>query len=137
MLIMHTTLPAPLLISGTLKEPPAAPDPATPAGRGGLAGALAALPTVQLGVGDAPHCKSLLSQVRKGGADLGQELRSRTGCFGASFASRRQRKEARPGPSGQPSLNPRIAGTSHLNCSADSGLTRRSIERMERMAAAV
>ena len=42
-------LPAPLLISGTLKDPRAAPDPATPAGRGGLAGALAALPTVQLG----------------------------------------------------------------------------------------
>jgi uncharacterized protein involved in outer membrane biogenesis len=58
-------LPAPLLIMGTLKEPRAAPDPATPAGRGGLAGALAALPTVQLGVGDAPHCQSLLSQVRK------------------------------------------------------------------------
>ena len=38
-------LPAPLLVSGTLKEPRAAPDPATPAGRGGLAGALAALPT--------------------------------------------------------------------------------------------
>jgi AsmA family protein len=59
-------LPAPLLISGTLKDPRAAPDPATPAGRGGLAGALAALPTVQLGIGDAPHCQSLLSQVRKG-----------------------------------------------------------------------
>jgi uncharacterized protein involved in outer membrane biogenesis len=58
-------LPAPLLISGTLKDPRAAPDPATPAGRGGLAGALAALPTVQFGVGDAPHCQSLLSQVRK------------------------------------------------------------------------
>jgi uncharacterized protein involved in outer membrane biogenesis len=59
-------LPAPLLISGTLKDPRAAPDPATPAGRGGLAGALAALPTVQLGIGDAPRCQSLLSQVRKG-----------------------------------------------------------------------
>jgi hypothetical protein len=59
-------LPAPLLIRGTLKDPRAAPDPATPAGRGGLAGALAALPTVQLGIGDAPHCQSLLSQVRKG-----------------------------------------------------------------------
>jgi uncharacterized protein involved in outer membrane biogenesis len=58
-------LPAPLLISGTLKMPRAAPDPATPAGRGGLAGALAALPTVQRGIGDAPHCKSLLRQVRK------------------------------------------------------------------------
>jgi AsmA family protein len=59
-------LPAPLLISGTLKDPRVAPDPATPAGRGGLAGALAALPTVQRGLGDAPHCQSLLNQVRKG-----------------------------------------------------------------------
>jgi hypothetical protein len=58
-------LPAPLLISGTLKDPRAAPDPAAPAGRGGLSGALAALPTVQLGIGDAPHCQSLLSKVRK------------------------------------------------------------------------
>jgi AsmA family protein len=58
-------LPAPLLINGTLKEPRAAPDPATPADKGGLAGALAALPTVQLGTGDAPRCKSLLSQARK------------------------------------------------------------------------
>jgi hypothetical protein len=58
-------LPAPLLINGALKEPRAAPDPATPAGKGGLAGALAALPTVQFGTGDAPRCKSLLSQARK------------------------------------------------------------------------
>jgi AsmA family protein len=59
-------LPAPLLISGTLKEPRAAPDPATPAGRGGLAGALAALPTVQLGASDGRRCKALLGQLRKG-----------------------------------------------------------------------
>lgn len=59
-------LPAPLLISGTLKDPRAALDPAAPAGRGGLAGALAALPTVQLGIGNAPHCQSLLTQIRKG-----------------------------------------------------------------------
>jgi AsmA family protein len=59
-------LPAPLLISGTLKGPRAAPDPAAAAGHGGLAGALAALPTVQLGVGDAQRCKILLSQLRKG-----------------------------------------------------------------------
>jgi AsmA family protein len=58
-------LPAPLLINGTLKEPRAAPDPATPAGQGGLTGALAALPTVQFGIGDASRCKSLLSQIRK------------------------------------------------------------------------
>jgi uncharacterized protein involved in outer membrane biogenesis len=48
-------LPAPLLISGTLKDPRGAPDPVTPAGRGGLAGVLAALPTVQLGIGNGPH----------------------------------------------------------------------------------
>jgi AsmA family protein len=59
-------LPAPLLVSGTLKDLRAAPDPKAPAGRGGLAGALAALPMIQLGVGDDPHCKSLLGRVRKG-----------------------------------------------------------------------
>jgi hypothetical protein len=53
-------LPAPLLISGTLKEPRA-----TPVREGGLAGALAALPTIQLGLADAPRCKGLLSQARK------------------------------------------------------------------------
>ena len=61
-------LPAPLLVSGTLKEPRAAPDPATPAGRGGLAGALAALPSVQLGTGDDPRCEGLLARIRRGRA---------------------------------------------------------------------
>ena len=61
-------LPAPLLVSGTLKEPRAAPDPATPAGRGGLAGALAALPSVQLGIGDDPRCEGLLARIRRGRA---------------------------------------------------------------------
>ena len=59
-------LPAPLLITGTLQEPRAEPDPNTPAGRGGIAGALAALPTIQLGIGNAPHCENLVSQARKG-----------------------------------------------------------------------
>jgi AsmA family protein len=59
-------LAAPLLISGTFQEPRAGPDPNTPAGRGGLAGALAALPTVQLGIGNAPHCENLVKQPRKG-----------------------------------------------------------------------
>ncbi len=58
-------LPAPLLVSGTLKEPRAAPDPAAPAGRGGLAGALAALPTVQRGIGDDPRCEGLLGRIRR------------------------------------------------------------------------
>jgi hypothetical protein len=58
-------LPAPLLISGTLKDLRAAPDPSAPAGKGGLIGALAALPTVQFGIGDAPRCKGLLSQAQK------------------------------------------------------------------------
>jgi uncharacterized protein involved in outer membrane biogenesis len=61
-------LPAPLLISGTLKEPRAAPDPAAPAGRGGLAGALAALPKIQLGTGDDPRCEGLLGRIRRGRA---------------------------------------------------------------------
>jgi uncharacterized protein involved in outer membrane biogenesis len=64
-------LPAPLLVSGTLKDPRAAPDPATPAGRGGLAGALAALPTIQLGIGDDPRCEGLLRRVRRGQATGG------------------------------------------------------------------
>ena len=68
-------LPAPLLVSGTLKEPRAAPDPATPAGRGGLAGALAALPSIQLGTGDDPRCEGLLGRIRRGratGGDAGR-----------------------------------------------------------------
>ncbi len=68
-------LPAPLLVSGTLKEPRAAPDPAAPAGRGGLAGALAALPTIQRGIGDDPRCEGLLARIRRGratGGDAGR-----------------------------------------------------------------
>jgi AsmA family protein len=68
-------LPAPLLVSGTLKDPRAAPDPKASAGRGGLAGALAALPTIQLGVGDDPRCKDLLGRIRHGqtmGSDGGR-----------------------------------------------------------------
>jgi uncharacterized protein involved in outer membrane biogenesis len=59
-------LPAPLLISGTFQEPRAGPDPTTPAGRGGLTGALAALPAVQLGIGNAPRCENLVKQPGKG-----------------------------------------------------------------------
>jgi hypothetical protein len=44
-------LPAPLFITGTLKDPHAAPD--TP---GGLVGALATLPTIQMGIGNGPPC---------------------------------------------------------------------------------
>jgi hypothetical protein len=78
-------LPAPLLISGTLKEPRAAPDPATPAGRGGLAGALAALPSVQLGIGDDPRCEGLLAWIRRGQATGGGGARP----SGASGGGRR------------------------------------------------
>jgi uncharacterized protein involved in outer membrane biogenesis len=59
-------LPAPLLVSGTLKEPHAAPDPAAPVARGGLAGALAALPTLQLGIGHDPRCEGLLGRIQRG-----------------------------------------------------------------------
>jgi hypothetical protein len=55
-----------LLISGTLKEPRAAPDPKSPAARGGLAGALASLPTIQLGIGDDPRCEGLLQRISRG-----------------------------------------------------------------------
>jgi AsmA family protein len=58
-------LPMPLLISGMLKEPRAAPDPATPAGQNGLAGALAALPIIQLGTAEVPPCRSLLREAQK------------------------------------------------------------------------
>jgi hypothetical protein len=64
-------LPTPLLISGTLKAPRTAPDPAAPAGRGGLAGALAALPTIQTGIGDDPRCEALLRRIRRGGQATG------------------------------------------------------------------
>ena len=64
-------LPAPLLISGTLKDPRAASDPAAPAARGGIAGALAALPTVRLGIGDDPRCDGLLGRIRRGRAPGG------------------------------------------------------------------
>jgi len=56
-------LPVPLLISGSLKETQAAPDLGTAGG--GMAGALTVLPAIQFGVGQGPHCKTLLSQVRK------------------------------------------------------------------------
>jgi uncharacterized protein involved in outer membrane biogenesis len=58
-------LPAPLLISGTLKDPRAAPDPTARATQGGLAGALAALPTIQLGIGDDARCQSLLGRISR------------------------------------------------------------------------
>jgi AsmA family protein len=58
-------LPAPLLISGTLKDPQVAPDPASPAQQGGIAGILAALPTVQLGIGNDPRCERLLERIRR------------------------------------------------------------------------
>ncbi len=66
-------LPAPLLVSGTFKEPSAAPDPAAPAGRGGLAGALAPRPTVRLGSGDDPRCEGLLARIRRGGQATGSD----------------------------------------------------------------
>jgi hypothetical protein len=60
-------LPVPLLVSGTLKAPSAAPDKADGAG-GGLAGAIAALPTIRFGIGDDPRCDGLLRRVRRGQA---------------------------------------------------------------------
>ena len=60
-------LPVPLLISGTLKAPSAAPDRAEGAG-GGIAGAFAALPTIRFGTGDDPRCDRLLRRVQRGQA---------------------------------------------------------------------
>jgi uncharacterized protein involved in outer membrane biogenesis len=89
-------LPAPLLVSGTLKEPRAAPDPATPAGRGGLAGALAALPSVQLGIGDDPRCEGLLARIRRGratGGDAGGMAEPKAAVAGVE----KRRMQAEPG----------------------------------------
>ena len=58
-------LPVPLLVSGTLKAPSAAPDRAQGAG-GGIAGAIAALPTIRFGIGDDPRCDGLLRLARRG-----------------------------------------------------------------------
>ena len=80
-------LPAPLLVSGTLKEPSAAPDPAAPAGRGGLAGALAALPTIRLGIGDDPRCEGLLGRIRRGGQATGGDA-GRGGASGGGGGRR-------------------------------------------------
>jgi hypothetical protein len=63
-------LPVPLLVSGTLKAPSAAPDRAEGAG-GGIAGAIAALPTVRFGVGDDPRCDGLLRRAQRGRATGG------------------------------------------------------------------
>jgi uncharacterized protein involved in outer membrane biogenesis len=60
-------LPVPLLVSGTLKAPSAAPDRAEGAG-GGIAGAIAALPTIRFGIGDDPRCDGLLRRARRGRA---------------------------------------------------------------------
>jgi hypothetical protein len=54
-------LPAPLLISGSLKEASARPDPAA---HGGVSEILAALPTVQLGTGDGSRCRQALDHKR-------------------------------------------------------------------------
>jgi uncharacterized protein involved in outer membrane biogenesis len=60
-------LPVPLLVSGTLKAPSAAPDKEEGAG-GGVAGVLAALPTIRFGIGDDPRCDGLLRRGRRGQA---------------------------------------------------------------------
>ena len=51
-------LPAPLVVSGSFKNPHAAP--VMP---GGLAGALATLPTIQAGIGDGPRCAASSSPI--------------------------------------------------------------------------
>jgi AsmA family protein len=60
-------LPVPLLVSGTLKAPSAAPDKAEGAGSG-IAGVIAALPTIRFGIGDDPRCEGLLRRARRGQA---------------------------------------------------------------------
>ncbi|MFC7739083.1 AsmA family protein [Roseomonas sp. GCM10028921] len=63
----HLTLgvvPSPLLISGTLKAASAGPERSGGSG-GGLGDVLAALPTIQLGVGDDPRCERLVRRRRR------------------------------------------------------------------------
>ncbi len=63
----HLTLgvvPSPLLISGTLKAATAGPERSGGSG-GGLGDVLAALPTIQLGVGDDPRCERLVRRGRR------------------------------------------------------------------------
>jgi hypothetical protein len=64
-------LPVPLLVGGTLRAPSAGPDRAGGAAGGGIAGALAALPTIRLGIGDDPRCEGLLRRARRGQATGG------------------------------------------------------------------
>jgi uncharacterized protein involved in outer membrane biogenesis len=68
-------VPTPLLVGGTLREPRVVPEPSELIARGGIAGALAAiapplaaLPTIQFGVGDDPRCERLVARARGGGA---------------------------------------------------------------------
>ena len=60
-----------MLIGGTLRAPSAGPDRAGGAAGGGIAGALAALPTIRLGIGDDPRCEGLLRRARRGQATGG------------------------------------------------------------------
>jgi len=67
------TLPTPILITGTLKDPDVGPEPAELAARAGaaaglgvLAGPLALLPTIQLGVGESTQCERLHRRANRG-----------------------------------------------------------------------
>jgi uncharacterized protein involved in outer membrane biogenesis len=57
-------VPSPLLISGTLKAATAGPERSGGSG-GGFGDVLAALPTIQLGVGDDPRCERLVRRGRR------------------------------------------------------------------------
>lgn len=68
------SLPAPILVGGTLKSPSAGPEPAELAARAGAAVGLAAilpplalLPTIQLGVGEEGHCAALQGRAGRRG----------------------------------------------------------------------
>jgi hypothetical protein len=67
------TLPAPILLGGTLKDPNAAPEAGELAARAGAAAGLgvllpplALLPTIQLGVGEDSQCERLQARGRQG-----------------------------------------------------------------------
>jgi uncharacterized protein involved in outer membrane biogenesis len=67
------SLPAPVLVRGTLKDPSVGLEPAEAAARAGVAAGLgailpplAALPTIQLGVGESTVCERLQARARGG-----------------------------------------------------------------------
>lgn len=78
------SLPTPIAVTGTLKDPAVAPEAGELAARAGAAAGLGAilpplalLPTIQLGVGEDTACETLRSRVRGAGSEGGGSGRGR------------------------------------------------------------